>query len=78
MKIAFGAVDEACKVYLNGKLLLDRPYPYKGDSKSWEKPFEIDITEHLKKDSKNDLTVMVINNNGPGGLFRPVFLKPEK
>ena len=78
VKIAFGAVDEACKVYLNGKLLLDRPYPYKGDSKSWEKPFEIDITEHLKKDSKNDLTVMVINNNGPGGLFRPVYLKQEK
>ena len=73
----FGAVDEACKVYFNGQLLLDRPYPYKGNANSWEEPFAVDVTTLLKTDGENDLSVMVINNYGQGGLFRPVYVKVE-
>lgn len=77
VEVLFGAVDEGCKVYFNGKLLLDRPYPYKGNKNSWEEPFAVDITEHLNKDGDNDLTVMVINNAGQGGLFQPVYLREK-
>lgn len=35
--LAFGAVvDEACTVWVNGRLVLDRPYPYQGDAESWK------------------------------------------
>ena len=77
VEILFGAVDEACKVYFNGKELLDRPYPYQGNNNSWQEPFAVDVTEHLKKDGENDLTVMVVNRSGQGGLFRPVFVREK-
>ena len=37
--LTFGAVDEACKVWINGNLVLDRPFPYKGDTDSWRGGF---------------------------------------
>ena len=77
IEIVFGAVDEACKVYFNGQLLLDRPYPYKGNANSWEEPFAVDVTSLLKTDGDNDLSVMVINNYGQGGLFRPVYVRKQ-
>ena len=72
-RLTFGAVDEACKVYLNGKLLLDRPFPYRGNVDSWQEAFELDITRELLPDQMNNLTVMVINNVGAGGIWKPVF-----
>jgi len=73
-RLTFGAVDEACKVYLNGKLLLDRPFPYKGNTNSWQEAFDLDITQDLLPEQMNNLTVMVINNVGVGGIWKPVFL----
>ncbi|OHB48419.1 MAG: hypothetical protein A2Y10_00355 [Planctomycetes bacterium GWF2_41_51] len=70
--LAFGAVDEACKIWINGQLVLDRPYPYEGDSSSWSKGFEVDITNFVKFEKPNMLAVRVEDNSGAGGIWRPV------
>jgi len=72
--LAFGAVDEACKIWINGQLVLDRPYPYKDDRDSWSKPFEVDITKFVRFDQPNVLAVRVEDNSGGGGIWRPVKL----
>ena len=75
----FSSVDEACKVYVNGKQVLDRPYPYQGDRNSWRMPFRIDITDVVKP-GKNQLTVRVEDKSGMGGITGLVALqiKPGK
>ena len=72
--LAFGAVDEACRIWVNGRSVLDRPYPYKGNSDSWMQPFAIDITEHIRYDRPNVLAVRVEDSTGAGGIWRPVKL----
>ncbi len=71
--LVFGAVDEACRVWLNGKLLLVRPYPYKGNKNSWGEPFKIDITDHLSSDW-NTVVVEVEDRSGAGGIWKGVSL----
>ena len=75
--LTFGAVDEACQVFVNGKMLLDRPYPYKGDKYSWDRPFTLDITTAVKP-GKNVLAVRVIDRSGAGGLVKPVWFSTER
>lgn len=72
--LGFGAVDEACKIWLNGQFILDRPFPYKGDGESWQQPFEIDITAQVRDNQPNILAVCVEDNTGAGGIWRPVKL----
>jgi hypothetical protein len=72
--LAFGAVDEACKVWVNGQLVLDRPFPYKGNSDSWQEAFDVDITECVRFDQPNILAVRVEDTSGAGGIWRPVKL----
>jgi len=73
--LAFGAVDEACKVWVNGQFVLDRPYPFKGNTNSWMEAFEIDITDHVRYGKPNVLAVRVEDNSGAGGIWRPVKLR---
>ena len=73
-RLVFGSVDEACTVWFNGKLMLNRPYPYQGDLNSWQTAFEIDITSKVRFDRPNILAVRVENNSGAGGIFKPVYL----
>ncbi len=74
VRLVFGAVDEACVIWVNGKKLLERPYPYNGDSDSWKKAFELDITEVVRYDRPNTLAVRVEDNAGAGGIWRDVWL----
>ena len=74
VKLVFGAVDEACVIWVNGRKLLERPYPYKGDSDSWQKAFEVDITEAVRYGRPNTLAVRVEDNAGAGGIWRRVWL----
>jgi len=74
VRLVFGAVDEACVIWLNGRKLLQRPYPYKGDADSWKKAFELDITEAVRYDWPNTLAVCVEDNAGAGGIWRGVRL----
>jgi len=74
VRLLFGAVDEACTVWINGKRVLDRPYPYRGDADSWRKAFEVDITPAVRFDRPNLLAVRVRDDAGAGGIWRPVRL----
>ena len=73
--LTVGAADETCKLWVNGKLALDRPYPYQGDNDSWATPFTVDITEYLTNDGDNLLAFKVVDTAGQGGIWRPVYLK---
>ena len=75
--LTFGAVDDSCKVYVNGELVLDRPYPYKGDRYSWQTPFTVDVTKFVRP-GKNLLAVRVGDTIGAGGITKPVFFSCER
>ena len=70
-----GSADEAAQVWINGKKLLDRPYPYKGNANSWNESFEVPW-EGVP--GRNVIVVKVIDNNGNGGICKPCYLKFEK
>ncbi len=74
VRLIFGAVDEACTVWLNGENVLERPYPYQGDRDSWQKAFEVDVSEVARIGGENVLAVRVEDNSGAGGIWRPVWL----
>jgi len=74
VRLIFGAVDEACTVWVNGTRLLDRPYPFEGDTESWKKPFEVDITDVARPGEANVLAVRVEDSAGAGGIWRPVWI----
>ena len=73
--LTIGAADEACKIWVNGKLALDRPYPYQGDGNSWATPFEVDITDFMSADGHDTIAIKVVDTAGQGGIWRPVYLK---
>ncbi|MDP6355671.1 MAG: DUF4838 domain-containing protein [Planctomycetota bacterium] len=73
IKLLFGAVDEACKVWLNGKLAGEHPYINPDD---WKTPFEFDVTDFLVQ-GENHITVRVEDNAGMGGIWKLVWLLAE-
>ena len=77
-RLIFGAVDEACVVWLNGKRVLQRPYPYKGNKDSWQEAFEVDVSDGVRYDRPNTLAVRVEDNAGAGGIWRPVWVVRSK
>lgn len=78
LSLFFGAVDEACTVWVNGKKLLERPYPYQGDEDSWEKPFPVDISQVVSFEEPNTIAVRVEDRGGNGGIWKPVSIVLEK
>ena len=70
-----GAADEAAEVYINGKKLLNRPYPYNGNINSYAESFEVAWTP---RPGKNVIAIKVIDNIGVGGITKPCYLKFEK
>ena len=75
VRLVFGAVDEACVAWVNGRRVLERPFPYKGDTDSWQRAFELDVTEAVRYDRPNTLAVRVEDNAGAGGIWRPVWVQ---
>jgi hypothetical protein len=74
IRLIFGAVDEACKIWVNGKLLLYRPFPFQGNTNSWQEAFEVDVTKAVRFDQPNSLAIRVVNTAGAGGIWKPVYL----
>ena len=74
VRLIFGAVDEACTVWVNGQRVLDRDYPFQGDTDSWKKAFEVDVTDVVRRDGPNVVAVRVEDSLGAGGIWRPVWL----
>jgi hypothetical protein len=73
-RLVFGAVDEACRIWVNGQQVLDRPYPWQGQPDSWATPFEVDFTEVARPGRPNTVVVRVEDNGGHGGIWKPVHL----
>jgi hypothetical protein len=71
--LVFGAAAVACKVWVNGELVLDRPSPIWGSPDAWMQPFEADISKALKAGEPNTVTVRVRCDSGGGGLWQPVW-----
>lgn len=78
--LLFGAVDDGCYVYVNGKLLLERHYAIEGRG-SESKPFDVDITKSINWKQKKpyvDVVVCVEDKGGAGGIWKRVFLVSQK
>ncbi len=75
--LLFGAVDESCKVWVNGELIYTRKYKNPGDE---AKPFEVEITKAVNKtkDGRIDVVVQVEDRGGEGGIWKRVFLVSKK
>ncbi|MBN1556050.1 MAG: DUF4838 domain-containing protein [Phycisphaerae bacterium] len=71
--LIFGAVDEACVIWVNGQKVLDRPFPYQDNRNSWREPFTVEITPYVVA-GENSLAVRVEDRGGQGGIFKPVWL----
>ena len=70
-----GAVDESCKVWVNGQLAGGFKYNMKVNPNSWEEPFELDISKWVKFGHENNICVKVEKNNeGAGGLWKPSYI----
>jgi hypothetical protein len=63
--LRFEGVDDNCIVYINGVRV--------GENRGWDQPFEIDV-KRLAQAGPNTLAVAVQNNNGAGGIYKPVTL----
>jgi hypothetical protein len=74
--LRFGAVDESCRVYVNGKFAGQHLYKHKND---WKTPFEIRINELIDwNKAKQLITVRVEDKGGAGGIWRKVWLVSKK
>ena len=72
----FGAVDESCWIYVNGKLVGKHIYEKPHD---WNSPFSINIDEGINwKRPMQLITVRVEDKGGSGGIWKPVWLVSKK
>jgi hypothetical protein len=70
-----GAVDESCKVWLNGQYVGGMKYDPKVNPNSWEEPFEVDISKWVKFGHENTICVKVEKKReGAGGLWKPSYI----
>jgi len=71
----FGAVDEDCWVYLNGKMVFDHSFETTGliPYQIWMTSFAVPLTDHTLH-SGEALVVRVKNTSGMGGIWKPVQL----
>ena len=63
LTVNFGGIDDDGWIYLNGKLL--------GETHDWAQPWTFNIADKIRM-GRNDLVVVVRNNDGPGGINGPV------
>ncbi|MBO5761893.1 MAG: DUF4838 domain-containing protein [Lentisphaeria bacterium] len=70
--LRFGAVDESCVIYVNGKKAGEHLYIKNDD---WKTPFVINITEFIDwKKSVQTVVVRVEDKQGQGGIWKEVYL----
>ena len=68
----FGAVDESCWVYLNGKEIASRIFKNPND---WSTPFALEITSGIDWNRKvQSVIIRVEDTSGQGGIWKPVWL----
>jgi hypothetical protein len=72
--LRFGAVDETCWLWINGKPAGEFLYNPTLDPTSWQNPLRFDITKFVKFGKPNQITVLVQNLGGAGGLWKQSYL----
>ena len=72
----FGAVDESCWIFINGKLAGEHLFKKPND---WTTPFSIRIDPYVNWNTKTQrVTVRVEDKAGAGGIWKPVWLVSKK
>ena len=71
--IHLGAVDESCRVYVNGKLAAEFVYDPIGDPDSWEQPLELPLAG-LRHGQPNTIAIRVHDSGGAGGIWRGAWI----
>lgn len=69
LSIHFAGVDDEAEVWVNGK--------YAGEHTGYSDPFALDISSAMRK-GENTIVVLVKDNSGGGGIYRPVTLIDSK
>jgi hypothetical protein len=70
--LLFGAVDESCWVWVNGKAVGEHIYEHSDD---WKTPFAIPITAALDWTKPTQTVVVRVHDRaGQGGIWKPVSL----
>ena len=72
--LAFGAVDEDCWIYIDGRLV----HSFLHGGSGWQTPFEVDITKYVLPGRKHTIAIRVLDTSGPGGIWKPVKLVAPK
>lgn len=72
--LVFGAVDESCWVYLNGREVGGQLFDSGRDSMAWNKPRRFDVTDTVRE-GENHLVVRVQALRGQGGIVLPAHLE---
>lgn len=78
IKLHFGAVDESCRVWVNGQKAGEVLYDAKKDPEGWIAPRSFDITGLVHPDRPNLIAVRVLDTGGMGGLWKNAFLTFHK
>lgn len=76
--LRLGAIDESGWFWVNGQEAGVLIYDAIINPNSWKEPQEYDVTNLVKFGEKNQITVLVENTVGKGGLWRPSYLRFEK
>ncbi len=69
-----GAVDESCKIWVNGQLAHTFVYDARKDKDSWKKPMIVDITPYVKFESSNKINIKLTNQDGSGGIWKKSYI----
>lgn len=69
--LEFNGVDEEAWVWLNGEYVGGQAIGPTG----WNRPFEVDITEHVKPGQTNHVAIRAENSRGDGGIWRPIHVR---
>ena len=69
--LRLGAVDESCWVWVNDTFVGEFLYDPAKDPMSWKKPLLFDVTKTLEAGASNQITVLVRNVSGAGGIWKP-------
>lgn len=73
LTLEFLGVDESAWVWVNGMFVGEHDMGPTG----WDVPFGLEVTQHLTFGETNQLTVLVRNSAGAGGIWQPVWLRPR-
>ncbi len=76
--LRLGAIDESGWVWVNGQPVGELIFDPILNPNSWRTPQEYDITNVVKFGQVNQITVLVENTTGKGGLWRPSYVRFEK